>query len=228
MRGLLHRLATWRWSHGAAYGLLAFLVGCEAVDLRPQVSRPGPLDSPFAVSNFFTPSGHMGDGERAGHLRMDVQNSACLDRPIDASGDCYRFVYTPGAKDWAGVYWVYPANNWGSRAGRQVLGERFKQVRLQAASDTPDLPINFVVGGIADPTLPNRDRVSATTSVRLAEAGVWQVVRLDISGQDFDRVVGALAWSLAYPKEWDRGQPVVVYLDDIVWDTEAVPEEPGP
>ena len=30
-----------------------------------------------------------------------------------------------------------------------MLGERFKQVRLQAASDTPDLPINFVVGGIA-------------------------------------------------------------------------------
>ena len=221
MRRLAFRVATWRWLHAAAYGLVVLLVGCEALELRPPVSRPGPLDGPFAVSNFFTPSGHMGDGERAGHIRMDVQNDACLARPEDAAGDCYRFVYRPGAKDWAGVYWVYPANNWGSRAGRQVRGERFRQVRLQAASDTPDLPVNFVVGGIADPTLPNRDRVSAATSVRLGTD--WQIIRLDISGQEFDSVVGALAWSLAYPQGWDRSEPVVLYLDDIVWDTESSP-----
>jgi hypothetical protein len=221
--GLL-RLALSRWLHAAAYGLFVFMAGCEALELRPQVGSPGTLEDPFAVSNFFTPSGHMGDGELAGHIKMNVQNAACRERPPEASGDCYRFLYTPGVKDWAGVYWVYPANNWGSRAGRQVAGERFKQVRLQAASDTDDLPVSFVVGGIADPTLPNRDRVSATTSVRIGRD--WQTIRLDIAGQDFDRVVGALAWSLAYPQGWDRTQPVVLYLDDIVWDTDPVPEDP--
>lgn len=199
---------------------------CEAFDLTPKVAHPGPLEAPFAVSNFFTPSGHMGDGERAGHLEVEVSNRHCLPRLPDAVGDCYRFVYRPGAKGWAGVYWVYPANNWGSRAGRRLEGAAFKQVHLVAASATPDLPINFVVGGIADPTLPYRDRVSATTSLRIGPD--WQPIHLDISGQDFDQLIGALAWSLAYPKEWDGVEPVVIYLDDIVWDTDPLPPEAAP
>jgi hypothetical protein len=218
-----------RWSVALLHFLLVYLSGCEAIgplDPAPEVGRTGPLQTRFAVSNFFTPSGHMGDGERPGQLRMDVQSAACLPRPEAAAGDCYRFVYHPGDKQWAGVYWVYPANNWGSRAGRRVDGQRFKQVRLQAASDTPDLVVNFIIGGIADPTLPNRDRVSAATSERLGRD--WKLIRLDISGQDFDRVVGALAWSLAYPQDWNGRDPVVLYLDDIVWDTDPVPDEPAP
>ena len=201
---------------GMAAALL--LGGCELIDLHPQVSQPGQLDRPFAVSNFFTPSGYMGDGARLGQLKADVLNETCKTRPPGATGDCYRFIYYPSASMWAGVYWVYPANNWGSRAGRLIAGPRFKRVRLQAASATPDLLINFLVGGINDPTLPNRDRVSAVTSLRLGTD--WQTVTLDVSDQDFDHVIGALAWSLPYPEGWDGERPVVFYLDDVVWDTE--------
>jgi hypothetical protein len=210
---------------GAMVGAVAVAAGCEMVDLRPTPSDPGPLGEPFAVSNFFTPSGYMGDGERLGQLNADVQNDRCKQRPPGAVGDCYRFVYLPGAKQWAGVYWVFPANNWGSRAGRRVDGARFKQVRLQAASATPDLVVNFFVGRINDPTLPNRDRVSGSTGLRLGTA--WTTIRIDIAGQQFERVIGALAWSLPYPTDWDGKQPVELYLDDIVWDTEPVPAEPG-
>jgi hypothetical protein len=202
----------------AAAGVLA-LAGCGLADLTPQVGQPGALEAPFAVSNFFTPSGYMGDGARLGMLEADVHNAGCKERPPGAVGDCYRFVYHPADNRWAGVYWVYPANNWGSRAGRRIAGERFKEVRLQAASATPDLLINFLVGGINDPILPNRDRVSAQTSVRIGTE--WQTIKLDVSGQDFDRLIGALAWSLPYPEDWDGQQPVVIYLDDIVWDTEG-------
>jgi hypothetical protein len=206
-------------------GLLTLAAGCEAVDLTPKVSQPGMLDQPFAVSNFFTPSGYMGDGARLGQLQADVANDACKERPPGAVGDCYRFIYYPSDSMWAGVYWVYPANNWGSRAGRLVAGPKFKQVRLQAASATPDLLINFLVGGINDPILPNRDRVSASTSVRLGTA--WQTITLDVSGQDFDQLIGALAWSLPYPEDWDGLQPVLFYLDDIIWDTDDGSGAPG-
>ena len=209
-----------RWPVALLHAALAFLSACEAMMIEPPVARPGVLDAPFAVSNFFTPSGHMGDGARAGFLRMDVHNAGCLDRPEAAVGDCYRFVYRPGDNRWAGAYWVYPANNWGSRAGRRVDGPRFKQVRLMAASETPDLVVNFIVGGIADPTLPNRDLVSAATSERLGPT--WKLIQIDISGQEFERVIGALAWSVAYPQDWNGEDPVVIYLDDIVWDTEPV------
>jgi hypothetical protein len=192
---------------------------CGLPDLTPPVSQPGALQEAFAVSNFFSPSGYMGDGEHAGFLRANVLDGGCKPRPPEAVGDCYRFVYHPDAKRWVGVYWVYPANNWGTRAGRRVEGTRFKEVRLRAASETPDLLVNFLVGGIKDPLLPNRDRVSAVQSVRLGPE--WQTIRLDISGQQFDNVIGALAWSLPYPQDWDGDQPVVLYLDDLVWDTES-------
>jgi hypothetical protein len=205
---------------------LGWLAGaCGLPDLTPQVSQPGALEAPFAVSNFFSPSGYMGDGERAGFLKADVLGGGCKARLPQAVGDCYRFTYRPDAKRWVGVYWVYPANNWGTRAGRRVEGKRFKEVRLQAASETPDLLINFLVGGIKDPLLPNRDRVSAVESVRLGTD--WQTIRLDISGQEFDNVIGALAWSLPYPQDWDGDKPVVLYLDDIVWDTESSAPPPS-
>jgi hypothetical protein len=206
------------FTRAPALAAAVLLAGCDALAFTPPISQPGTLTQPFAVSNFFTPSGYMGDGARLGQLQADVANDACMARPAGAVGDCYRFVYYPSDSLWAGVYWVYPANNWGSRAGRLVAGGQFKRVRLQAASATPDLLINFLVGGINDPILPNRDRVSASTSVRLGTE--WQEITLDVSGQDFDHVIGALAWSLPYPMDWDGEQPVVFYLDDVIWDTD--------
>jgi hypothetical protein len=184
------------------------------------VRRSGPLVETFPVSDVFTPSGYMGDGEVLGRLTASV-DARCKDRPGGAQGDCYRFEYRRGAKGWAGVYWVYPANNWGSRPGRPIDGARFRQVRVRAASDSEGLATNFVVGGIADPTLPNRDRVGGATSEVIGRD--WKQIRIDVSGQDFDHVIGAFAWSLAFPMNRDDEDAVVLYLDDLVWDTEAVP-----
>ncbi|MDX2021364.1 MAG: hypothetical protein SF187_14075 [Deltaproteobacteria bacterium] len=198
--------------------LAAGVCACGADEALTRVNHPGPLDETFAVSSFFTPSGYMGDGENLGLLNGKV-NEGCKARPTGAQGDCYVFEYRVGALGWAGVYWVYPANNWGSRPGRKVQGAGFKNVRLKAAVDPPGTTVNFVVGGIADPLLPHRDRVSATTSVKLSKD--WTDVELDIAGQDFSEVIGALAWSMAYPTALgDRGV-ARVYLDDVVWDINA-------
>ncbi len=198
------------------------LAACDFPALTPPVARPGALDAPFAVSNFFTPSGYMGDGEKLGNLEVDVLSAACKERPPAAVGDCYRFTYHPQDKRWVGVYWVYPANNWGSRAGRNIAGQKFKEVRLKAASATPDLLVKFLVGGINDSSLPHSDRVAGLDVVRLGTE--WKTIRIDISGQEFDRVIGALAWALAYPEDWDGKDPVVLFIDDIVWDTESTAE----
>jgi hypothetical protein len=48
------------------------------------------------------------------------------------------------------------------------------------------------------------------------------LIQLDISEQEFERVIGALAWSVAYPPNANGEDPIVIYLDDIVWDTEPV------
>jgi hypothetical protein len=197
----------------------------------PTAEHPGPLDETFAVSDFFTPSGYMGDGEFLGKLRADVNSDACKPRPPGARGTCYRFSYLRGDVGWAGVYWVFPANNWGSLAGRAVDGPAFDKghVSVWAASEAEGLMINFNVGNISDPTLPYRDRLSGSTSDKLSRD--WKQFNIDISGQGsaYDQVIGAFAWSVAYPDALDPTgtAPVVIYLDDIVWDTAPAPAAPA-
>src|SRR3982751_2526008 len=75
----------------------------------------GPLTSSFAVSDVFTPSGFMGDGATFSHLYMDVNTNCQTPRPANAQGYCYTFTYfkdtSPTGAMWAGVFWVFPANN---------------------------------------------------------------------------------------------------------------------
>jgi len=117
--------------------VLAFAsVGC-----MPQLNDPdrGPLTQTFAVSDYFSPSGFMGDGEQLGLVTMEV-NQGCKDRPPGARGNCYHFRYYMDVSHnlhWAGVYWVFPSNSWGSRPGYAFRGSNFKQVHFYASIESP-------------------------------------------------------------------------------------------
>jgi hypothetical protein len=118
----------------AAAALLA--AGC-----LPSISDldSGPLNSTFAVSDFFAPSGYMGDGEYFGKL-VGAANEGCRPRVGHARGNCYAFNYWPNDVDtdpWAGVFWVFPANSWGSTRGRAIDISKFKQISFWAAVDGP-------------------------------------------------------------------------------------------
>jgi hypothetical protein len=118
-------------------GVLAgFAAGCAP---SPKSDDTGPLTETFAVSDYFTPSGYMGDGMFFGHLVGKV-NEGCKKRPAGARGNCYVFTYftTPNnTNPWAGVYWVFPSNNWGIEPGRAVDTTKFQQVRFSAAVEAP-------------------------------------------------------------------------------------------
>jgi len=105
----------------AAALLLALpLVACGPTAEEDR-AKSGPIVGPFLVSNFYTPSGLMGDGATPDRVTVDI-NKNCKDRLKDAQGDCYRFTYVPGTVHWAGAFWSFPANNWGSTRGRPVIG----------------------------------------------------------------------------------------------------------
>jgi hypothetical protein len=137
----------------------------------------GPLTSTFAVSDYFTPSGFMGDGKYFGNL-VGSTNQNCKQRPPGARGNCYRFTYYPNQVDtdaWAGVFWVFPANSWGSTYGHAIDMTKFTRVSFYAAIDAPTpytvdgapQPFNGLVGGI-DPgaqfPLNYSDGADASTS----------------------------------------------------------------
>ena len=65
-----------------------------------------------------------------------------------ARGNCYAFTYWPndvdGVDPWAGVFWVFPSNSWGSVSGRAVDLSKFKQISFWAAVDGPT---PYTIGG---------------------------------------------------------------------------------
>ncbi len=182
-----------------------------------RITNSGPLDGPFYVSSEFSPSGHMGDGQEPGHITADI-NEHCKERLEGAGGDCYRFSYLPGEKLWAGVYWVYPANSWGSRPGRDLLG-KYARVRFQVATEQDELKPSFIAGGINDPEQHFKDSFKAQIGSNIGRD--WQQLILDLSLEpNISSVIGAFAFVTNYPAGSDPKAlaPTVLYLDDIVWE----------
>lgn len=121
--------------------LLPLVLGAciPAEEDRAQV---GPIVGPFVVSHHFTPSGLMGDGAIPGRLTVDINDKCKKPRPAGAQGDCYHFLYQVGEVKWAGAYWVYPSNNWGTVPGRDLVGPVDRGV--DPASGTPLRGYNYV------------------------------------------------------------------------------------
>jgi hypothetical protein len=153
------------------------IVACGPPDEASR-AKAGPIKGPFVVSDFFTPSGLMGDGAIPGLVTEDIDTNCAVPRPAGAQGDCYHFLYHIGPVKWAGAYWVFPSNSWGSVPGRDVIppvdkgpdgmgGELlvYNHVRFSVAINPP-MPVPpkfaFFAGGIegseAKPPQPYGDK----------------------------------------------------------------------
>jgi hypothetical protein len=135
---------------------LGWPLGLAAVALAASGCLPsiddlntGPLTQTFAVSDYYAPSGYMGDGEFFGKL-VGTANEGCRPRVPGARGNCYSFSYLPNDTDvdpWAGVFWVFPSNSWGSTAGHAIDVTNFKQISFWAAVEGPT-PFTTDGGGL--------------------------------------------------------------------------------
>lgn len=117
----------------AALLLALPLAACGPSDEADR-TKVGPINGPFVVSNFFTPSGLMGDGAIPERLTVEINTNCKVPRPPGAQGDCYRYRYKVGDVKWAGAYWVFPANNWGTAPGREMIGP------VDMGVPNPDIP----------------------------------------------------------------------------------------
>jgi hypothetical protein len=146
----------------AALCLSLVMVACGPSDEASR-AKAGPIVGHFLVSNFFTPSGFMGDGAIPNRMTVGINENCKQPRPAGAQGDCYHFLYHVGDVKWAGAYWVYPTNSWGSVPGHTLVppidvgpnpngGElrRYTRVRFFGAMDKlPNDPfVQFYAGGI--------------------------------------------------------------------------------
>ncbi|MCU1283297.1 MAG: Glutamate synthase large chain [bacterium] len=179
----------------------------------------GPM-LPFVVDTVFVSSGFMGDGAMAGTITMtpaktgDSNDCNGMRAGTTASGSCHSVVYAPptsGGMGWGGVYWQYPANNWGTKAGYGVPAGA-KKVTFQAKGLKGGEKVTFLAGGIISAGNPYTDSVKATTTVTLTAA--WAPYTIDLSGQSYTQVLGGFGWTMTAT---DAGASGGFFVDDIQW-----------
>lgn len=189
---------------------LAMLLGC-APSAQTPTDASDPLALPFAASDYFTPTGAYGDAESPSSVSVSL---FCADRapdPQGAHGDCYEVSYTTPVAGYAGVFWQFPPNNWGTAEGRRVAPGATHVTLYARASGASAVPVTFGVGGIGvGSTTPvaYHDTVDASIPVTLGKD--WTAFSIPISGS-YDWVLGGFSW------EASTQAPIVFYIDDIQW-----------
>ena len=197
---------------------LLLLTACSVDDIAAE-----PVQAPFTVSDYYVPSGFMGDASVLGRsvAPMSLSYDACRPRPAGAYGDCYRFVYTPvpiadGGVGWGGVYWQSPANNWGQDAPQKVEPNASRVSFVAAGGDGGESAM-FLAAGLSatDPDgapLPYVDAFKAAQGVVLTT----ELTRYEIAlpaGASYDHVTGGFGFSLTAVGPAAQ----TLYLDDVRW-----------
>ena len=175
---------------------------------------------PFVVDTVFVSSGFMGDGNMAGPITMvpaktgDSTDCNGMRSSNTASGSCHVITYAPpasGGMGWGGVYWQYPANNWGMKAGF-AMPAGAKKVSFQAKGKMGGEKVTFLAGGIMGAGMNYTDSVKSTVTVTLTSS--WAPYTIDLSGQSYSAVLGGFGWTMAAT---DAGASGGFFVDDIQW-----------
>ena len=181
--------------------LAAFLSGGQ---VQAQAIR-----APFAVDEYFDPTGWMGEGSRGALVvKIDVAFTRKR-RPGDDDGKCLRISWEPRSASWAGLYWQSPAGNWGSQPGRSVVDAT--KVVFWAAGQLGSEVVEFKAGRLRTLSSPYKDSFGATTGpIRLTTA--WRRYEISLRGQNLTSVIGAFAW---IARKANNLGTVTFYLDGI-------------
>jgi hypothetical protein len=175
---------------------------------------------PFVVDTVFVTSGYMGDGSTAGTITMlpakmgDSTDCNGMRASTSAAGSCHAVTYAPpasGGMGWGGVYWQYPPNNWGTKAGF-TLPAGAKKVTFQAKGAKGGEKVTFLAGGIVNPMSMYTDSIKATTTLTLTAA--WAPYSIDLTGQMYSQVLGGFGWTMT---SMDAGASGGFFVDDIQW-----------
>jgi hypothetical protein len=95
-----------------------------------------------------------------------------------------------GGQGWAGVYFLYPDQNWGQFPGRNLAGATELAFWVCADHDTD---AEFLVGGLGEPRLPYSDSLSKTSTGVIGVNSTWQRHEIDLRGRDLSSVIGGFA-----------------------------------
>lgn len=202
--GVLEYGPSWLPSKGAA-GQFEAVAQADTGTVRK-------LSAPVDVTAVFTPSGHMGDGERGRQFVQVRPVRGERPRPGDNDNLSIKVTYKPGSTGWAGVYWQVPPNNWGDQPGIAI--QRASTVTFWAVGEKGDEIVEFKVGGINSPGKPHRDSFQASTG-NVSLMSNWKQFTISLREQNLASVLGGFAW-VATSDANPNG--ATFYVDRIVYE----------
>jgi hypothetical protein len=178
---------------------------------------------PVVVDEFFAPSGYMEDA-RNGNATMtpafDGDDTTCGGkRATGGRGFCHVVTFSmwaTGGIMWGGVFWQYPANNWGTQPGLKVASGA-TQVHFKARGEKGGETVGFFAGiSPKNAPAPNADGFEITNTDKKLTTE-WQDYSLPLpAGANYGGgLVGPFAWGVGAN---GNSLPVKFYLDDITFE----------
>ncbi|MBS2024963.1 MAG: hypothetical protein JST92_21400 [Deltaproteobacteria bacterium] len=172
---------------------------------------------PLAIDDYFAASGYFGDGATPGAIS---DSPGCTQRAGSHRGVCHLFTWTPitPATSFAGVYWQYPANNWGTDAtpGR-TMPQGAKSISFWAWGKSGGEQLQFFAG------LQPNDGFKVQTNTILLNTTPTQYT-INLAKVTYATVISGFGWAAGA----QGTGPIVFSVDDIVWSADAATgSQPG-
>jgi hypothetical protein len=203
---------------------ISFAAGCNptAASSSPKIDDSQTAEAqesshfkPFVVyrdkgtrDNHFVPSGFMPNG-RCLEL-LDTWQEKCYE-----GSSCIKISYDIecSRKDqgWAGIYWLNPANNWGSQNGGFNLAGAEKLTFWAKGEKGGERIEEFKMGGIAG-DYPDSDSAIIGPVILDVE---WRQYAIDLRGKDLSSISGGFSWATDVHVNPDG---CIFYLDNIQYE----------
>ena len=194
-------------------------IAAESSETKQQQNEPSLPTGPVVVQfqetyvycddktkNHFAPTGWMGDASdiKLGSLYMD-------DNPA-LGKTCLKITYLcRGKKEWAGIYWQNPANNWGSIDGGYNLTGAQCVTFWARGSNGGETVSEFKIGGLTG-KYPDSD-TAWVGPVKLKKE--WQQYKIDLKGKDLRYISGGFCLILL---KSDNPKGCSLYLANIKYE----------
>ena len=165
----------------------------------------------------FFPSGFIGD---TSSITID---SASISYPHSGK-TCIKATYDPNKQStlgWAGIYFQYPADNWGKSPGRNLSDA--KRLTFWVRADNPTT-VEFFTGGINRPPKSRSEYSDSFGPLSTGQKKItkeWQMLELNFKNEDLSSVIGAFGFKFARN---DTPNSATIYLDDIAIDLPKLKE----
>jgi len=171
-----------------------------------------PAFEPFYVyedfksnKNHYSPSGWMGD-------------IASLKLFPDCEQEAYEGTYSikleykpSDAKQWVGIYWQHPANNWGDKKGGYNLTGARQLTFWAKGAEGKEVISEVKIGGISG--VYSDSDVAWLKGIKLSRT--WKKYTIDLSKADLSSISGGFC--VVFSKK-DNPAGCIIYLDEIKYE----------